>query len=163
MTVGRVHAKGPTGSGFSIATATGRSSRVMLTAAHVVRDRDPSSIVFVHPDGRGFPVERVESDEDIDVAVPHLRAELDGFVAARVRDRLAWQVDARPRDNDPRLTGEVIDSRRLFSKSGGRDVRVVQLRAHEAIGDYQGYSGSPVMLGLTESPPVLGVLIEQLR
>jgi hypothetical protein len=52
MTIGRVLARGKDkGSGFAIATGTGASSRVALTAAHVVRGQDASSIQFVTPPG----------------------------------------------------------------------------------------------------------------
>jgi HEAT repeat protein len=166
MTIGRVVAGGKDrGSGFAIATATGLPSRAVLTAAHVVRDQDVSLIQFVIPAGRTIDVERVETDEDIDVAVLHLREEVDGSAAARARERLAWHVEARPRANDPRLTGVVDDTQRRFSKAKGPEIHVMQLLVDQTVGDYEGYSGSPVVLRSLEieSPPVLGVLIEQLR
>jgi hypothetical protein len=163
MTIGRVLAHGrDRGSGFVIATGPGRSSRVVLTAAHVVGGSGAASLEFRIGD-RTVAVERAESDEDLDVAVLHLVEEVDGFVAARARERLAWQVDARPRANDARLTGIVSDTERPFSKERGPDIHVLQLLVDQVLGDYEGYSGSPVVLGASDSRPVLGVLIEQLR
>jgi hypothetical protein len=136
MTIGRVLARGrDKGSGFAIATGAGASSRVALTSAHVVRGRDASSIQFVTPTGRTIPVERIASDEDIDVAVLHLGQDVDGFAVARARERLAWQVEARPRANDPRLTGTVSDTQRRFRKAEGPDILVLQLLVDQAIGE----------------------------
>jgi hypothetical protein len=96
--------------------------------------------------GWASDIERVEYDEDIEVAVLHLRENVDGLVAAHVIDRLAWQVESRPRANDPRLTGVVSDTGRRFSKARGPDINVIQLLVDQTVREFEGHSGSPVVL-----------------
>ena len=173
MTVGRILVRGKDeGSGFALATRTSRSSRVVLTAHHVLHGQDAPSVQFLLPTGHAIQVQSVDLDDDIDVAVLHLEDGVpEALAAARPQEGTAWQVAARPRANDPKLTGVVSDTQRRFNKTHGSEVRVVQLLVDQTVGEYEGYSGSPVMLraaetaegGVSSSPPVLGVLIEQLR
>ena len=82
MTVGRILANGiDQGSGFALATPDSRTTRVVLTAKHVVGDRQPSSLQFVTQDGQAIPVDRVEGDDDLDVAVLHLGEDVPGGLA----------------------------------------------------------------------------------
>ncbi len=133
-----------------------------MTADHVIRGCEVASLEFVTDTGRAIRVERVESDDELDVAVLHLTESVDGFVAARARDRLDWLVDARPRANDSRLTGLITDARHPFSKDRGPEFPVLQLLVNEELGSYKGYSGGPVVLATSDARPVLGVLVEQL-
>ncbi|WP_199509385.1 HEAT repeat domain-containing protein [Nucisporomicrobium flavum] len=163
MTIGRILARGDfRGSGFVVAVGPGRSSRVAMTAEHVIRGCEEASLQFVTDSGRAVGVERAETDADLDVAVLYLAESVDGFAAARARDRLDWLVDSRPRPNDSRLTGIITDARRPFSKNHGPEFPVLQLLVNEELGGYKGYSGSPVLLATSDARPVLGVLFEQL-
>ena len=101
------------------------------TANHVIRCYEVALLEFVTDTGQAIRVERVESDDELDVAVLHLTESIDGFVAARARDRLDWLVDARPRANDSRLTGIITDARRPFSKGRGAEFPVLQLLVNE--------------------------------
>ena len=161
MTVGRIFAGGKDrGSGFALATSADGPSRVVLTANHVVRDHDVASLEFRCSAGPPVPVERVEADEGLDVAVLHLADDVtEALAAACAWEDLAWQVPARPRGNDPKLTGTVTDADHPFENAKGREGRALQLRVNETLGDYGGYSGSPVLF----ETAVVGVLVEQLR
>ncbi len=160
MAGGRILVQGKDeGSGFAL------TPRVVLTANHVVRNREAPSLQFATEAGRRVPVERVERDDDRDIAVLHLSEDVpDVLRVGHAVERAAWQVETRPRGNDPQLTGTVSAARRPFKNAQGHETDVMQLLVEQELGDYRGYSGSPVVL---QSPPgpgaVIGVLVEQLR
>ena len=165
MTVGRILENDiDKGSGFALATSPSRTTRVVLTAKHVVGNQEPSSLQFFTEDKRRIPVERVEWDNDLDVAILHLSEDVaKGLVVGRAVEGGSWQVETQPRPNDPKLYGTITDTHRRFIKrDGGHEIYVLQLYEKQNLGDYKGYSGSPVVL---KSPTdvVIGVLIEQLR
>jgi len=158
MAGGRILVQGKDeGSGFALAP------RIVLTANHVVRNREALSLQFATEAGRLVPVERVERDDDRDIAVLHLGEEVpEVLTAGHAVEGAAWQVETQPRGNDPKLTGTVTATRRPFVNAQGHETHVMQLLVEQGLGDYRGYSGSPVVL---QSPPgaVIGVLVEQLR
>lgn len=178
MTVGRILYKGDgrtvdKGTGFVLATKLGEPSRLVLTANHVVRGKDATFIYFALEGDRTYSVERVERDEDIDVAVLHLREPAgEGFACGQAREHLRWQVDARPRGNDPKLTGSITAVDRSFTNSLGRQTTVMQLAVEQDLAEFAGYSGSPVLQQLSTATngvtvrsgavAVIGVLVEQL-
>src|SRR6266702_2225698 len=106
MTVGRILATDiDKGSGFALATPHSRTTRVVLTAQHVVGDQEPSSLQFLTEDKRRIPVERVEGDDDLDIAVLHLGEDVaEGLAVSRAVEGAAWQVETQPLGNDPKLT-----------------------------------------------------------
>src|SRR2546425_2857242 len=116
MTVGRIWVNGKDkGSGFALATPHSRTTRVVLTANHVVCNQGAPSFQFVTQAGRRLPVERVERDEDLDVAVLHLSEDVaEGLAVGRAVDGATWQVETQPRGNDPKLTGTISAMRRRF-------------------------------------------------
>lgn len=150
--VGRVCSSGrDEGTGFTLAP------RLAVTANHVARDGALSFAVG----GRTIAVERVERAEALDVAV--LRLAEDAPAALAVGDAqpdARWRVEARPRDNDPVLTGSITATRWRITNQGGHEVQAMQLSVDQALGWHAGYSGGPVT-----SPPgadaAVGVLVEQ--
>ncbi|HLM22203.1 MAG TPA: NB-ARC domain-containing protein, partial [Propionibacteriaceae bacterium] len=156
MTIGRIRVQGrDAGSGFALAP------RLVVTAGHLVRGRAARELEFAPVDGDALPVSEISSDDDRDIAL--LRLEEDTVVrlsVGRSRGEVAWKVDSRPRGNDPRLTGTITDARRRIINSRGKEVSVLQLQVSESLGDYAGYSGSPVQLRSNDA--VIGVLVEQL-
>ena len=165
MAAGRILVDGrDRGSGFALATGLGEPSRIVLTAAHVVRtQKEAPEIRFITEAGQTASVERVERDDGLDVAVLHLDEEVpEGLARGQAEEGVTWQVEARPRGNDPKLTGVISDTRRPFENERGRKTHVVQLLVDQQVDEYEGYSGGAVVL---QSPPraVIGVLVEQLR
>jgi WD40 repeat protein len=165
MTVGRILANDiDKGSGFALATSPSRTTRVVLTAKHVVGDQEPASLQFFTEDERRIPVEHMDWDNDLDVAVLYLSEDVaGGLVTGRAVEGRSWEAETQPRPNDPKLYGTITDIHRRFVKQdGGREIYVLQLYEEQNLGDYKGYSGSPVVLK-SSTDAVIGILIEQLR
>jgi FHA domain-containing protein len=150
------------GSGFALATSPSGSTRVALTANHVVGKQKASSFQFVTQASVKVPVDRVEGNEDLDIAVLYLGEDVaEGLAVGKAVKGAAWQVETQPLGNDPKLTGTVTDTHWRFEKRvGGPDIYVLQLEVNEQLGNYKGYSGSAVMLD-TPSGGVIGILFEQ--
>ena len=164
MTVGRILVNDKDkGSGFALATPHSEYTRVVITANHVVGNQEASSLHFVSQVGRKISVERVERDDDLDIAVLRLGEDMsEGLVVGQAIEGAAWQVETQPLGNDPKLTGTVTATHRQFVKGQGRPAMyVVQLQVDQNLDEYKGYSGSPVALKLP-SGAVIGVLVEQL-
>jgi hypothetical protein len=155
--LGRIQAgRRDLGSGFALAP------RLVVTAHHVVRGRSAEQLSFAPVTGDPVRVGTVSADERTDIAVLELVE--DALVTLAVGQAFgdaAWTVGSRPQGNDPRLSGTVTDVRRVIVNSRGHQVVVLQLHVHEALGDYSGYSGSPVQLRPTGA--VVGVLVEQVH
>lgn len=153
MAIGRVCSDGhDEGTGFALAP------RLAVTANHVARDGPLSFAVG----GRTIAVERVARDEGLDVAVLHLAEDAPATLAAgRAEPDARWRVEARPRDNDPVLTGSIAATRWRITNQRGHEVLAMQLSVDQLVGWHAGYSGGPVT-----SPPgaaaAVGVLVEQL-
>ena len=161
MTVGRILANGiDQGSGFALATPDSSTTRVVLTANHVVGDH--SSLQFVTQDGQGIPVERMEGDDDLDVAVLHLGEDVPGGLAVGYAvDGANWKVETQPSPNNPMLEGTITATNLRFKKQDGRhEIDALQLYVKQTLGDFKGYSGSPVVLP-PPSGAVIGILVEQ--
>src|SRR6266496_5368100 len=101
MTVGRILVNDiDKGSGFALASPNSGFTRVALTANHVVRNQEASSLQFITQAGRRIPVERVEKDDDLDVAVLHLSEDVpEGLAVGRAIEGAAWQVETQPLGN----------------------------------------------------------------
>src|SRR5215217_6191907 len=158
MAIGRICAKEEDkGSGFALAP------RIVVTADHVVCDEEASSLQFVIDDGRRFQVYRVERDEPLDVAVLHMAEDVPEVLSVGPAvEGLYWRVESQPLGSDPLLTGTIdaVD-RRLVNKNG-HEIRAVQLRVDQEVGDYGGYSGSAAALRSPYDDVVFGVLVEQM-
>ncbi len=150
-----------TGSGFAVA------DRRVLTAAHVVRAIEPGPVraaVEYRPEGaKSIPVTWVDVSTRLDVAVLHLEQSAPATlpVASSMARGDDWRVEARPKPSDPTLTGKVTDPHRQLENQRGEETILIQLRVWEEVGDYRGYSGSPVISARTGG--VFGILVEQGR
>jgi Trypsin-like peptidase domain/AAA ATPase domain len=143
------------GTGFALAP------RTVLTAGHVVRGRDAATLEFAADTDPPVGMEDVELAEEIDVAVLRLRGDTRGLLTVgRAIEGTTWAIDARPRSNDPRLTGVVTATRRRFTNARGHEVEGVQLQVTELLEDYQGYSGSPVT---SPDGAAVAILVEQVQ
>jgi hypothetical protein len=165
MTIGQILIKDKfKGSGFALAAPHSESTRVALTALHVIDNQETPSVRFLTQFGQSVPVEYVESDKDLDIALLHLGEDISGgLVVDRATEGMEWQVQTRPLSNDPKLTGTVTATRRQLEKSQGQNttISVLQLQVDQNLDSYKGYSGSPVVLKQPPGP-VIGVLVEQL-
>jgi WD40 repeat protein len=162
--VGRILINGrDVGSAFTIAP------RVALTAGHVVRavagQSNRTDCVEYEPEGgTRITIGEIEVDRVLDAAVVHLEdAVRETLAIAKATNRMNWRVQSRPRLNDPTLTGTVTEHLRAMRNAQGEDTHLVQLWVQQEVGDYAGYSGSPVVVGGTPFGAVIGVLVEQGR
>jgi WD40 repeat protein len=136
-----------------------------------VRDRgEPGlvrAVVEYRPEGsEPISVIRIEVDSGLDVAVLHLQRSAPAVLpVGQVTLGADWRVETRPKASDPTLTGTVTDPRRRLQNQHGEETTLIQLWVREDLGDYQGYSGSPVTSVPASGAPggVLGVLVEQGR
>lgn len=88
---------------------------------------------------------------DIEAALP---------IAAPSRRGDDWYAPARPKQSDPELTGKVVCTL-SYECSTGTAVRAVQLKADTSFGEFEGYSGGPVLRLPEDSGDLLGVLFEE--
>ena len=139
------------GTGFAVCP------RVAVTACHVAVD---DTLRFAVRDHR-IAVERVERDEALDVAVLHLAEDAPAALpVGRAAPEARWRVEARPRDNDPLLTGIINAIGWEITNQGGHDVHVIQLHVDQSLDWHAGYSGAPVTCQAGDGA-VVGVLVEQ--
>ena len=124
-------------------------------------------VVAYQPEGaEPIPVTRIEVNTSLDVAVLYLQRSAPGVLpVGPVTTGTEWRVETRPKASDPTLTGTVTDSHRRLQNQRGEETTLIQLWVREELGDYQGYSGSPVTAPSAGGAPswVLGVLVEQGR
>jgi predicted ATPase/Tfp pilus assembly protein PilF len=162
MTIGRILANGKDkGSAFALASPGSSTTRVVLTAHHVVRGQDLRSLQFA-PYRERVGIASMQSDAALDVAVLYLAEDLPGGLKvgeARVGE--SWQVEAQPRPNDPALTGTISFTQHLIENAQDNPIIVLQLKVDQEVDEYKGYSGSSVTL--RSSGAVVGILVEQVR
>ncbi|MBG0565456.1 hypothetical protein [Actinoplanes aureus] len=130
---------------------------LVVTAGHVLGDCAADVL-----DVDGAKVLDVLRDDEFDLALLHTEPR-DGAEEriGRPLDGQPWWADARPRDNDPILTGRIVSSARTIATGSG-DIEVVQLTVDQRLAEYGGYSGAAVRSGLPGDPGgVCGILIEQ--
>jgi hypothetical protein len=141
--------------GCAVAVAPRRA----VTAAHVLRNVAPGSVVFqLGP--VNFGVVDVDSLPDLDIAI----LTLDGNVPAAAeigyaRGRTKFQVFSRPNPSDPVLTGTIVATDQPHASADGNEHRVLQLLVDQQLGDYNGYSGAAVYVGTRRT--AVGIIIEQ--
>jgi hypothetical protein len=77
-------------------------------------------------------------------------------------DKAFWRTPCRPTEGHPLLTGSITNSATRFHCVGGSTLTALQLLSHQELGDFSGYSGSPIQ---QEEPDntvkLVGLLIEQ--
>jgi WD40 repeat protein len=125
------------------------------------------AVVEYHPEGGDpIPVTRIEVNTGMDVALLRLQRPAPAMLmAGPVTIGAQWRVETRPQASDPTLTGTVTDPHRRLRNQQGKETTLIQLLVREELGDYQGYSGSPVISQPAggEQGHLLGVLVEQQR
>jgi WD40 repeat protein len=123
-------------------------------------------VVEYQPEGgEPIPVTRIEVNSNLDVAVLHLQRSAPAVLPVGPTTTGAeWRVATRPKASDPTLTGTVTDTNRRLRNQRSEETTLIQLWVREELGDYRGYSGSPVTSQPAGGVPgVLGVLVEQGR
>ena len=84
------------------------------------------------------------------------------FKADRARPGLGWNDPYRPNAEDVCLDGMVTAAPVSYQCRAGDEIEAIQLTCNQLLGDYSGYSGSPLMRDYPDgSQGVLGILIEQ--
>ena len=123
-----------------------------------------AEVVYQPEEGEPIAVTRVEVSTGLDVAVLHLQRPAPASLpaAGNVAAGENWRVETRPGRRDSyTLTGMVTDPHRRVWNEGGKETTLIQLLVDQQVGDYKGYSGSPVIAAPADG--VLGVLVEQGR
>ena len=152
---GRIIASGrDVGTGFAV------TPRVVLTAGHVVRERSARSLQFVLADHDPISVTDSTIDEALDVGALRLTDDVPATpLVGRATTGARWIADAQPRSNDPQLDGVIKAAKWSFTNKRKHQVDGIQLDVEQELGDYSGYSGSPI---LSEEGVAVGLLVEQL-
>ena len=123
-----------------------------------------AEVAYQPEDGGPIAVTRVEVNRSLDVAVLHLQQPAPAVLpaAGNVAAGEGWRVETRPGRRDSyTLTGTVTDLHRRVWNEGGKETTLIQLLVDQQVGDYKGYSGSPVIAAPADG--VLGILVEQGR
>lgn len=143
------------GGGFAL------KPRVVVTAGHVVRERDPTALRYrPSAEAEEIPVISVNVIDELDIAMLGLQADapvVHGASTAVENER--FSIDAGPRPNDPRLTGVIQAVRWPVTLRSQSRVELLQLGVDQPLADYSGYSGCSV---LSPGGTAVGVLVEQL-
>lgn len=141
--------------------------RFVLTAGHCLRSVRLGDVVGVSiSTGQQVNASYCEHLERADLAL--LEVVSPDLIPFRLPDpdraRLGdlWQSMYTPEEDDPRLGGDVADPARAYRCVGGERITALQLNCGQILGDYAGYSGSPVERRTpSRSPALLGILLEQ--
>ena len=74
----------------------------------------------------------------------------------------AWKDPYRPSNSRIYLSGKITEPAMIYRGVGGADIEAMQLECDQVVGDYAGYSGSPVEFHSTgRDQLVVGILFEQ--
>ena len=137
---GRIIASGrDVGTGFAV------TPRVVLTAGHVVRERSARSLQFVLADHDPISVTDSTIDEALDVGALRLTDDVPATPLMGRSQGARWIADAQPRSNDPQLDGVIKAAKWSFTNKRKHQVDGIQLDVEQELGDYSGYSGSPIL------------------
>jgi hypothetical protein len=102
---------------------------------------------------------------DADLALIEISRLPDVPVPLRTADKSrrgdSWTNPYRPHEDDPMLSGSVSETTVAFLGAGRWSFEALQLKCHQLLGDYSGYSGSPVERTGSSDPKLLGILLEQ--
>jgi Trypsin-like peptidase domain len=144
-----------------------------LTARHVIKDTlddldrqlPERNIDFITSDGNKYCATVGPCNRRLDVASLNLGMEVANWLGpTEPAEGESWRVDSRPRDDDPMLSGSITSCARPLVTEDGEEALLLQLHVQQSLGDYSGYSGSPVRFGSkTDDHNLVGILIEQAR
>jgi hypothetical protein len=143
------------------------TSRFVITAGHCLRSLQLDDVVSISlSTGQQVDARYCDRLERADLALLEvLSPDLVPFRLLdpdRARHGDLWQSTYTPEENDPRLGGDVADPARAYVCVGGERITALQLNCGQILGDYAGYSGSPVERRThSRSPALLGILFEQ--
>jgi len=138
----------------------------VLTAFHCVRGAADEAavldITFASGQRAEGRVHRVRPDADLAlIDVPGAPVNFD-FRVDLARIGQDWYDPYRPDRDDVYLTGEVSAVPIRYQCAAGSDIEAIQLACSQLLGDYSGYSGSPVTRAYPDGRhAVIGILIEQ--
>jgi hypothetical protein len=137
------------------------SSRIVVTAHHVVRGRSDKPVMYVPATAAPIGVERIQPDVGHDAAILWLESDAPEILpTSAAAAGASWRVESPPQHaNDPHLHGTVVTARMAIRNAQGQLLEVAQLQAEEQLGDFAGYSGSAVLDPRGQT--VLAMLIEQ--
>lgn len=140
---------------------------LVLTARHCLpyRAADGDVVDVRCGDGKVIPGSVRLPRDGVDLALVELSHEPDLSVTLPNADRSErdepWSNPYRPEPNFPFLSGEVDDPTVAFLGADDIQVEALQLSCRQALGDYSGYSGSPIERADRSDPALLGILVEQ--
>lgn len=155
------------GIGFAIGPTLALTARHVIQRALDASGRQSSnySIALIVPEGIEYSVRVLKSSRRLDIALLTVTPTLTTWLeTAEALEGRKWQVDSRPRDGDPMLSGWITSCARPLATEDGGEAVLLQLHVQQLLGDYSGYSGSPVRLpNEVGGSDAIGVLIEQAR
>jgi hypothetical protein len=134
------------------------TDRIAITAAHVIRKASsPSDVTF---SAEEILVSSFDRDERLDLAALILKEPVSPSAIAEAVKGDRWAIHVPPKPNDPYLSGIVDVTMRPFKNDSGYVQGVMQLRVHQAVKGFAGYSGSAIYLPELEDA-VIAILTEQ--
>lgn len=139
-----------------------------LTALHCLRGiaADDETLDIWLPDGEKMKgrVHRRSTEADlalIDVPKVGDSANVTPNLG-RAGNGAKWKDPYRPSNSHIYLSGKISESAMIYRCVGGADIEAIQLECDQPVGDYTGYSGSPVELHNSGNDQVVvGILFEQ--
>lgn len=157
----------PLGAGFLV-------TRVyVLTALHCLRpmSSEDAALELELPDGRILKGRLCDSVPDVDLALISVEgARVHQLPPAPATDRprpaVRWRGTYCPPGEHMQLSGTVTHAPITYPSAEGGEFTGLQLTAEQQVGDFSGYSGSPVDTDprkANEERPVVGILMEQLN
>ncbi|WP_217205446.1 trypsin-like peptidase domain-containing protein [Streptomyces sp. AC550_RSS872] len=147
----------PLGAGFLLAPV------YVLTAMHCLRgaDTEYGRLELELADGRVMAGRLCDSVKENDLALIHIddahQYDLPLPPVDWPRPHVRWRSTYCPSDEQTKLSGRVSHAPILYRSVEGGEFAGLQLTVEQGLGDYSGYSGSPVDTG----PAVVGILMEQ--
>ncbi|MET9681687.1 trypsin-like peptidase domain-containing protein [Streptomyces coeruleorubidus] len=147
----------------------------VLTALHCLRRRssDDARLVLELADGRRVHGWLCDAAEDVDLALiaveeAHSHRLPLASPTDRPRPGVAWRGAYAPPGENTQLSGRITHVPYRYRSRAGGAFTGVQLTVEQELGDYSGYSGSPVDTDTgrpgepePEERPVVGILMEQ--